>query len=166
MSYSTSRSSGYGYECPTELTEVRRRVIPAVNTPGTICTYPAEHNLANMCSCGTTIESRTHIVVGECEMYKEIRDALEEMRKICACDMEESGRLESSEKTIAILGDRWWPQTAKKDGDRISKQFLCSIWKNRNGRPNVGGVSMRSRNGAPSPKGCVVNGQITKPSNK
>ena len=39
--------------------------------------------------------------------------------------MEKFGRLESSEKTIAILGDRWWPQTAKQDVDRISKQFLC-----------------------------------------
>ena len=38
--------------------------------------------------------------------------------------MKEFGRLESSEKTIAILGDRWWPQTAKHDGDRISKQFM------------------------------------------
>ena len=35
------------------------------------------------------------------------------MRKFDVCDMEEFGRLESSEKTIAILGDRWWPQTAK-----------------------------------------------------
>ena len=52
--------------------------------------------------------------------------------------MEEFGRLESSEKTVAILGDRWWPQTAKHDGDRISKQFLCSIWKKRDERPNVG----------------------------
>ena len=66
------------------------------------------------------------------------------------------------EKTIAILGDRWWLQTAKQDGDRISKQFLCSIWKKRNERPNVGGVSIESRNGAPSRKGCAVNGQITK----
>ena len=62
------------------------------------------------------------------------------MRKLDACDMEECGRLESSEKTIAILGDRWWPQTTKQDGDRISEQFLCSIWKKRNERPNVGGV--------------------------
>ena len=80
------------------------------------------------------------------------------MRKLDVCDMEEFGRLESSEKTIAILGDRWWPQTAKSDGDRISKQFLCSIWKKRNERSNVGGVSIRSRNGAPFRKGCVVNG--------
>ena len=78
---------------------------------------------AHMCPCGTTIESRTHIV-GECEMYKEERDAVEEMRKLDECDMEEFGKLESSEKTIAILGDRWWPQTAKQDGDRISKQFF------------------------------------------
>ena len=54
------------------------------------------------------------------------------MRKLDVCDMEEFGRLESIENTIAILGYRWWPQTAKQDGDRISKQFLCSIWKKRN----------------------------------
>ena len=30
--------------------------------------------------------------------------------------MEEFGRLESSEKKIAILGDKWWPQTAKQEG--------------------------------------------------
>ena len=44
---------------------------------------------------------------------------------------------------------------AKQDGDRISKQFLCSTWKKGNERPNVGGVSIRSRNGAPSRKECV-----------
>ena len=32
---------------------------------------------AQMCPCGKAIESRTHIV-GECEMYKEERDVLEE----------------------------------------------------------------------------------------
>ena len=82
------------------------------------------------------------------------------------CDVEEFGRLESSEKTIAILGDRRLPQTAKQDGDRISKQLLCSIWKKRNERPIAGGVSIRSRNGAPSRNGCVVNGQLNKASNK
>ena len=80
--------------------------------------------------------------------------------------MEKFGTLDSSEKTIAILGDRWWPQTAKQKGDKISKQFICNIWKKRNGRPNVGGVSIRSGNGAPSRKGCVVNGQMTKASKK
>ena len=115
--------------------------------------------------CDTTIECSTHIV-GECEIHREERDALEEMRKLDVCDIKEFGRLESSEKKIAILGDRWWPQAAKQDGDRISKHFLCNIRMKCNERPNVGGVSTRSRNGAPSRKGCVVNGQMTKASNK
>ena len=119
----------------------------------------------NICPRGTTTESRTRIV-GECEIYKEERDALEEeVRKLDVCDMEVFRRLESSEKAIAIVGDRWWSQTAKQDGDRISKPFLCSMWKKRNERPNVGGVFIRSRNGAPSRKGCVVNCQMTKASN-
>ena len=46
----------------------------------------------NMSSCGIAIESRTHMV-GECEIHKEKRDALEEMRKLDGCDMEEFGRL-------------------------------------------------------------------------
>ena len=40
MSYRTAISSGYGYECPTELTEVLCTVIPGVDTPGVVCTYP------------------------------------------------------------------------------------------------------------------------------
>ena len=36
----------------------------------------------------------------------------------------------------------------------------------RNERPNVGGVSIRSRNGAPSRKRCEVDGQMTKAGNK
>ena len=44
-SYRTYRSSGHGYECPTELTEVLGRVIPGVNTPGMVCAYPTEHDL-------------------------------------------------------------------------------------------------------------------------
>ena len=87
------------------------------------------------------------------------------MEKLDVCDMEEVGRLQSSEKTTAIPRDRWWPQTAKQDKERIGKQFLCILWKNRNERPNVGGVSIRSRNGAPPRKGCVVNGEMTKASN-
>ena len=81
------------------------------------------------------------------------------------CDIEEFRGVESSEKTIAVLRDRWWPQTAKEDGYRISKQFLCNIWKKRNERPNVRGVSNRSRNGSPPRKGCVVNGHMAKASN-
>ena len=51
-----------------------------------------------------TLESRTHI--GECEIYKEEQDALEEeRRKLDVHDIEEFCRLESSDKTIAVLGD-------------------------------------------------------------
>ena len=80
--------------------------------------------------------------------------------------MEGFGTLGSSEKTIAILGDGRWPQAAKQVGDKISKKFLCNIWKQLEARPNVGGVSIRSRNGAPSRKGCVVKVQMTKAWNK
>ena len=64
---------------------------------------------------------RHNNIIGECQINKE-RDALE-MRKLDECDMEEF----SSEKTIAILGDRWWPQTTKQDRDTISQRFLCNI---------------------------------------
>ena len=75
---------------------------------------------AHICPCGKAIDSRTHIV-GECEMYKEERDVLEkEMRDSGECDTEEFGTLDSSEKTIAILGDRWCPQAARQEGDKIS----------------------------------------------
>ena len=64
-----------------------------------------------MCPYGKAVESRTH-TRGECEICKEERDVLEgEMSKIDECDMWTSfGTPHSSEKTIAILGDRWWPQ--------------------------------------------------------
>ena len=62
--------------------------------------------------------------MGECEIYKEERDVLEEMRKIGECDMDKIGALDSSEKTIAILEDRWWPQTAKQKGDKIIKKYV------------------------------------------
>ena len=90
---------------------------------------------------------------------------LEEMRKIDECGMEKFGTLDSSYKTIAILGGRWWPQTVKQEGDKISKKLLSDIWKKRDERPKVGGVSSRSRNSAPSRKGCVANGQMAKVSN-
>ena len=90
-----------------------------------------------------------------------------EMREIDECGMEEFDTrvLDSSEKTIAILGDRWWPQAAKQEGDKTSRMFLCNIWKRRNKRPIVGGASTRSSDGAPSRKGCVIRGQMTKASN-
>ena len=51
------------------------------------------------------------------------------MGKIDECVMEKFGTLGSSEKTIAILGDRWWPQTAKQEGHKISKTFLVTYGK-------------------------------------
>ena len=58
-------------------------------------------------------------------MYKEERDVLkEERREIDGCDMEEFGTLNSSEKTTAILGVRWWPQATKQEGDKIGKRSM------------------------------------------
>ena len=54
------------------------------------------------------------------------------MKEIDECDMEEAfDTLNSSEKTIAILGDRRWPQAAGQEGGKISKRFPCNIWKQR-----------------------------------
>ena len=84
------------------------------------------------------------------------------MRETNECNLEEFDTLDSSEKTIAILGDRWWPQAAKQEGDKIGENFIFNLWKQRHERPTVGSVSIiNSRNGAPSRKGCVVIGQIT-----
>ena len=85
---------------------------------------------------------------------------LKEMKKLDECDVEKFGRLESSAKTIAILGDRWWLRTVKQEGDKISKHVFCNVWEKRIERPHVGVVSIGSRNGAPSRKGCVVDGRI------
>ena len=75
---------------------------------------------------GKSIESRTHIVV-ECALYQEERDVLEgEMRDLNKSGMKSFDALDSRKKTIAILGDRWWPQAAKQDGDKICRRFLCS----------------------------------------
>ena len=72
------------------------------------------------------VESRTQRL-GECETYKEERDVLEEMRKLDEGGMDKFGTLDSSEKTIAILGGRWWPQAAKQGADNKGKTFLCNI---------------------------------------
>ena len=63
--------------------------------------------------CGKATESRTH-VVAEHELYKEKRDVLEEeMRGVNTGGMKSFEAADSSEKTVDILGDRRWPQTAK-----------------------------------------------------
>ena len=78
-----------------------------------------EEEDAQTCPCGKARESRVHIVA-ECELYKEERDILvEEMREVEEGGIKSFDALDSREKTIAILVDIWWPQTAKQDGDKI-----------------------------------------------
>ena len=65
----------------------------------------------------------THIdIMGERELYKGEQDVFQDMRKIDGCVMEKFGTFDSSEKTIAILGDTCRPQTAKEEGDKLSKK--------------------------------------------
>ena len=65
-------------------------------------------------------------------MHKEEPDVLEEeMREIDECDMEEFRTLDGSEKTIAILRDRYWPQAVRQKRDKIRKKLLCNVWKLR-----------------------------------
>ena len=95
------------------------------------CSREEEDVDAQKCPCGEAMESRAHIVA-ECELYKEEREVLEgEMRDMNEDGMKSFEALGSREKTIAILGDRWWPQTAKQEGDKICKRFLCNVWKKR-----------------------------------
>ena len=42
--YRTSRSSGYGYECPTEVSGVLWREIAGINTPGMVLCVPYRQN--------------------------------------------------------------------------------------------------------------------------
>ena len=53
----------------------------------------------------------------------------EEIRKIHDYGMEKFGTLlvDSSERAIAVVGNRWWPQAAKQEGDKISS-ILRSIY--------------------------------------
>ena len=54
------------------------------------------------------------------KFYEEERNLLEqETRKTDECDMEKFGTLDS-DNTIAVLGDKWWPQTAKQEGDNVT----------------------------------------------
>ena len=48
--------------------------------------YTSSREATNMRPCGTTIESRTHIV-GECEICKEERDALKEAHIVGECEI-------------------------------------------------------------------------------
>ena len=78
---------------------------------------PVEGEGAQRCPRGNADESRTRIA-GECELYKGERDVLEE----------KLGTLDSREKTIAILGVGWWPQTAIQEGDEKSMFFFNVVY--------------------------------------
>ena len=72
-----------------------------------------EEEDAQPCPCGKARESRKYIVA-ECELYKEERDILEgEMQEVKKGGMKSYDTLDTREKTVAILENRWWPQTAK-----------------------------------------------------
>ena len=68
---------------------------------------------------------------------------------------------------IAILGDRRWPQqAAKQERDKICKTKRVVHGNNVMSARLSEEVSIWSRNGAPSRKGFVVNGQMTMASKK
>ena len=58
------------------------------------------------------------------------------MRKIDECGMDMFGTLDTSEKTIAILGDSGWPQKAKQE----AWSFYVKRGKKHYEHPNVRGV--------------------------
>ena len=81
-----------------------------------------------LCSCGTTIKNKTHIV-GTCKVFKDDQDVLvEEKRTMDECDMVEFDRLfvDCIEETISTLSERLWPLNDKQEGDKINNQCLRS----------------------------------------
>lgn len=50
--------------------------------------------------------------------------------------------------------------------DEICKSFWYNVWKKCDEHRNTGGVSLKSRKGAPSRKGHVANGQSARANNK
>ena len=100
-------------------------------------------------------------------MQKMERDVSEDITSIDEYDMENFGTLHYGERKIGILGERCWLQTAKQEGDNmVICIWWCYIWKKLNERPNIGGVSVWSRNCPPSRKDCGVNGQLATASKK
>ena len=100
-------------------------------------------------------KSKTHIV-GQREMRKQKRDVLEEeMRNIDKCGMEDFG---TSDRQPTAVEGRWLrPQAAKHGGDNMSKYFYVVYGNSAMSAQLLGGVAIRSRNGAPSRKGCLSN---------
>ena len=77
------------------------------------------------------------------------------------------GTLGSSEKTIDFPQETdGGHKRQNREWIRQANRFDLTHGKTYKERRNGRGISVRSRNGAPSRKGCVVNGQMTKASNK
>ena len=62
--YRTSRSSGYGYECRTEVTEVLCRVIIGVNIPGMVLCVPYGQNKKRKFGYGSECRAELTDVLG------------------------------------------------------------------------------------------------------
>ena len=76
----------------------------------------------------------------------------ETMKVTVESDMKELDLFDKSERTIAILGDRWWPPAAEQEQDKKPKPFPRKKWNQRSARLTIGGVYIRGRNGASSLK--------------
>ena len=65
--------------------------------------------------------------MGECEIYKEERDVLEEMRTKDECDMEKFNTQDASEQTIVIIRDGGHKKrnTIRKKRNRHPKCLRC-----------------------------------------
>ena len=89
---------------PARPNGLQKKAETAISCRGPSSSREEEDVATNMCPCGTALGGKTHIV-GECEIHQEEWDALEEIMKLDVRVMEEFGRLESSEKAMAILGN-------------------------------------------------------------
>ena len=109
--------------------------------------------------------------MAECELYQEERDVLQgEMRDLNKSGMKSFDALDSREKTIAILGDRWWPQTAKQEGiDKLKASYVILVHRNNvMSAQYIGGVSLLGVGTVLRPyrKGFVIVGELTPASNE
>ena len=62
--YRSSRRSGYGYNCLTEVPEVLCKVIPGVNTPGMVLCVPTEITKIESLGTGMNVQNSQTFRVG------------------------------------------------------------------------------------------------------
>lgn len=66
--------------------------------------------------------------------------------------------------TIAMLRDRWWPQMAKKEVGCV--RGCCVMYGRNEMIAQKAEISFRNRDGAPSHRGWLFSGQMTKVRNE